>query len=137
MHRAQGNLWVKGSVCFVLIFALPHFSPPLPSGVQISKQNRHRTFYTRISYTGVYNFRRRPTETCGASVDPPLFIVSPERSLSHFHRIGSGFFQERFVRRRRRWGREICARCVPDGVKLPRSKRGARFSHRIDYDRSR
>ena len=35
---------VKGSVCFVLKLALPPFSPPLPSGVQISKQNRHRTF---------------------------------------------------------------------------------------------
>ena len=29
---------------FVLKFALPPFSPPLPSGVQISKENMHRTF---------------------------------------------------------------------------------------------
>ena len=28
---------------FVLNFALPPFSPPLPSGVQISKQYTHRT----------------------------------------------------------------------------------------------
>ena len=44
---------MKGSVCFVLIFALPQFSPPLPSGVQISKQNMHKTFHTRIFFTGV------------------------------------------------------------------------------------
>ena len=35
---------VKGSLCFVLKFALPPFSPRLPSEVQISKQNRHKTF---------------------------------------------------------------------------------------------
>ena len=34
MYRAVGISWVKGSVCFVLKFALPPFSPPLPSGVQ-------------------------------------------------------------------------------------------------------
>ena len=33
-YRAQVISWVKGSVCFVLKFALPPFSPPLPSGVQ-------------------------------------------------------------------------------------------------------
>ena len=33
------NPWVKDSVCFVLKFALPPYSPPLPSGVQISTQN--------------------------------------------------------------------------------------------------
>ena len=35
---------VKGSVCFVLKFALPPFSPPPPYVVQLSGQNRHRTF---------------------------------------------------------------------------------------------
>ena len=30
LYRAQGNPWVKGSVFFVLIFAHPSFSPPLP-----------------------------------------------------------------------------------------------------------
>ena len=30
---------VKGSVCFIEKFALTPFSSPLPSGVQISKQN--------------------------------------------------------------------------------------------------
>ena len=39
MYRAEGISWVKGSVSFVLKFALPPFSPPLPSGVQIRKQN--------------------------------------------------------------------------------------------------
>ena len=53
-QRAWDTLWpvcsaevvslVKGSVCFDLKFALPPFSPPLPSGVQISKQNTHWTF---------------------------------------------------------------------------------------------
>ena len=32
---AEGISWVKGSLCFVLKFASPPFSPPLPSGVQI------------------------------------------------------------------------------------------------------
>ena len=32
---------VKGSVCYFWKFALPPFSPPLPSGVQFSDQNRH------------------------------------------------------------------------------------------------
>ena len=41
LYRAQGISWVKGSVCFVLKFELPTFSPPLPSGVQISKQIMH------------------------------------------------------------------------------------------------
>ena len=35
--------WVKGSVCFVLKFALPPFSPLLSPVVQISKQNMHWT----------------------------------------------------------------------------------------------
>ena len=39
--RGQSISWVKGSVCFVLKFAFPPFSPTLPSGVQISKQNMH------------------------------------------------------------------------------------------------
>ena len=30
-------------MCFVLKFAFPPFYPPLPSGVEISKQNTHRT----------------------------------------------------------------------------------------------
>ena len=32
---SEGTSWVKGSVCLGVKFALPHFSPPLPSGVQI------------------------------------------------------------------------------------------------------
>ena len=38
-YRAEGISWAKGSVSFVLKFAPPPFPPPLPSGVQISKQN--------------------------------------------------------------------------------------------------
>ena len=38
---AEGISWANGSVCFVLKFAFP---PPLPSAVQISKQNLHGTF---------------------------------------------------------------------------------------------
>ena len=48
LYTGAGYSGMKGSVCFVLKFALPPFSSPLPSGVQISKQNRHRTFHTRI-----------------------------------------------------------------------------------------
>ena len=33
-YGSEGISWFKGSVCFVLKFALPPFSPPLPSGVQ-------------------------------------------------------------------------------------------------------
>ena len=33
-YRGPGNYDVIGSVCFVLNFALPPFSPPLPSVVQ-------------------------------------------------------------------------------------------------------
>ena len=40
-YRSEIISWVKGSVCLVLKFALPPFYPPLPSGVQISKQNTH------------------------------------------------------------------------------------------------
>ena len=40
----RGISWVKGSLCFVLKFALPPFSPPRPYVVQLSKQNRHLTF---------------------------------------------------------------------------------------------
>ena len=43
-YTVAGYSGTNGSVCFVLKFALPHFSPPLPSGVQISKQNTHRIF---------------------------------------------------------------------------------------------
>ena len=38
MYRVKVFIWVKGSVCFVLKFALPPFSPPLPSGVQITNK---------------------------------------------------------------------------------------------------
>ena len=44
LYRAEGISWVKGSVCFVLKFAFPPFSPPLTSGVQISRHNIHQTF---------------------------------------------------------------------------------------------
>ena len=36
LYRGEQNPWVKGSVCFVLAFALPPFSPPLPSVVEVS-----------------------------------------------------------------------------------------------------
>ena len=38
MYRDEQNTWVKGSVCLVLEFALPPFSPPLPSVVEVSRQ---------------------------------------------------------------------------------------------------
>ena len=41
LYRGEQNPWVKGSACIVLEFALPPFSPPLPSVVEVSKQNRH------------------------------------------------------------------------------------------------
>ena len=43
--NAQGMEVLLGSkvLCFVLKFSLPPFSPPLPSGVQISKQNAQGT----------------------------------------------------------------------------------------------
>ena len=41
ISKHLGYYGMKGSVCFVLKFALPPFSPPLPSGVQIAKQNKH------------------------------------------------------------------------------------------------
>ena len=40
-YRGRGISWVKGSECLALKFALPPFSTPLPSGVQILKQNMH------------------------------------------------------------------------------------------------
>ena len=60
LHRDAGYLGRKGSVCFVWKFALlPFLSLSLPSGVQISLQNRHRTFHTRISCTGVHMVPKR------------------------------------------------------------------------------
>ena len=47
---------MKGSVCFVLKFALPPFSPLVPSGVQISKQ-AHRC--TLVLYEVVINSEER------------------------------------------------------------------------------
>ena len=41
IYRGRGISWVKGSVRFILKFALPPFSPLLPSVVQVSKQKRH------------------------------------------------------------------------------------------------
>ena len=41
--QRSGISWVKGSVCFVLKFAFPPFPPPLPSVVQISKQDTQGT----------------------------------------------------------------------------------------------
>ena len=40
-YRGGVICWVRGSVRLISKFALPPFSPPLPSGVQISKQNMH------------------------------------------------------------------------------------------------
>ena len=50
MSRGEINPWVKGSVCFILKCSFPPFSPPV---VQVSKQNRHRTFDPRINFTPV------------------------------------------------------------------------------------
>ena len=55
-YRPESISWVKGLVCFVLKFALPHFSPPLPSGVQISKQNMLWTFDPNIKSTSINFF---------------------------------------------------------------------------------
>ena len=55
-HRGELNPWVKCSVCFVLEFALPPFSPPLPSVAEVSKQNRHWTFDPMINFTPVEAF---------------------------------------------------------------------------------
>ena len=41
LYRGEHNPWVKGLVCLGLEFALPPFSPSLPSVVEVSKQNRH------------------------------------------------------------------------------------------------
>ena len=54
---------VKGYVCFVLEFAHPPFSPPLPSVVEVSKQNRHSTFDTRILCAPVQMEMAQPLET--------------------------------------------------------------------------
>ena len=40
-YRGEINSDVKGSVCFVLVSALPRFSPPLPSVVQFLDHNMH------------------------------------------------------------------------------------------------
>ena len=40
-YRGEENRWVKGFVCLILEFALPPFSLPLPSVVEVSLQNRH------------------------------------------------------------------------------------------------
>ena len=53
LYRGYIISWVKGSVCFVFQFAFPLFSPILPSGVQISKQNMHWTFDPRKNFTSV------------------------------------------------------------------------------------
>ena len=50
-YRGPGKDDVKGSVCYFWKFALPPFSPPLPSVVQFSKHNRHWTFEIRINFT--------------------------------------------------------------------------------------
>ena len=47
------NSDVKGSVCLLLEFALPPFSPSLPSVVQFSKHSTHQTFDIRINFTPV------------------------------------------------------------------------------------
>ena len=54
MYTGKKYSGMKSSVCFALKFAISPFSPHLPFGVQISKQNRHRTFHTRIFFTGVH-----------------------------------------------------------------------------------
>ena len=53
VYRDEQNPWVKGSVCLFIEFALPPFSPPLPSVVEISKQNRHGTVDAMIKFTPV------------------------------------------------------------------------------------
>ena len=55
-YRGEVISWVKGSACFVLKFALPPFSPALPSGVQISKQNTHGTFDPKDTLRPVVQF---------------------------------------------------------------------------------
>ena len=69
-YRAEGISWVKGSVCFVLKFALPPFSPPPLSGVQISKQNMHGTFDPINNLNPVLSFFDLPA-------DPPLPFPPP------------------------------------------------------------
>ena len=41
VYKGELNPWVKSYVCLVLEFALPPFSPPLPSVVEVLRQNRH------------------------------------------------------------------------------------------------
>ena len=53
-YRAEGISWAKGSVCFGLKSALPTFSPPLPYGVRVSKQNMHGTFDPLSNLTPVF-----------------------------------------------------------------------------------
>ena len=49
------NRDVKVSVLYFWKFALPPFSPPLPSVVDVSKQNRHQTFDPINNLTSVEN----------------------------------------------------------------------------------
>ena len=57
--KIQGSSisWLKGSVCFVLKFALPPFSPPLSSVMQFFKQNMHGTFDPRNNLIPVHYWR--------------------------------------------------------------------------------
>ena len=57
IYRAEIISDVKGSGWFVWKLALPPFSPPLPSVVQISKHNTHWTFDIRNNFTPVRIFR--------------------------------------------------------------------------------
>ena len=52
-YRSEVKPLVKGSVCFILKFALPAFSPPIPSEVEVSKQNTLWTFDPRNMFTPV------------------------------------------------------------------------------------
>ena len=52
LYRGR-RIFIKGSV-YVFKYALPPFSPPLSAEVQISKQNRHRTYDIINTFTIVH-----------------------------------------------------------------------------------
>ena len=53
-YRAPVKDDVKGSVLYFWKFALPPFSPPLPSVGEFSEQNKHRTFDIILYWSPVY-----------------------------------------------------------------------------------
>ena len=117
VFRGGVNLWVKGSVCFILKFAFPRFSPLYP--LRCKSQNKTGTDPLTQGLTPplyVNNLMVHPVFFCRKGKAPCAFLATSARTLCyHIFLAKRSVKREKTERKERTWHSRLLAaftRCI-------------------------